>query len=1136
MTLPQVGERFTLREALGSGSLGSVYAAWDTETRSEIALKVLPAPDPAVAEHLKHEFRLVRELHHPNLVTQYELFVTADHALLSMELIHGRPFHEALSAARSEQRTTSLIRQLVEGVQAIHAAGVVHCDLKPENVLVDPQDRVVVLDFNLALWARQTDYAAFGGTVGYMAPEAFYRPLSPASDWFAVGAMVIEALTGKLPWTANAMGWRLPPDLAGALGIAAPLAEAITAMVHPDPARRGDGDDVLAALGVQGHRSRGAQKLLGRDQELAALEARATALTALDGVVLSGPSGVGKSTVLTGLVDRLAARSDLLVLRARCEHAEHVPRRAFDALLASLVDDLRAGRAPLPPADDLAAIARLLPAFASLGVPAGPAGPDSRDVAVRALRRLLLAITTAGRALVLILDDVQWGDDDSADLIDAVLPPESHALLILSTRAEAAEGSFLTRLRAARPTLFSSLPLGPLPFAAALELARDAGAGDNAHQLAQLAAGAPILIRQLARRGATHVQDPIAQVRAALAALPPDQRRLGEVIALTDDGMPRSVAALAAQAGPSPIRAMSDLLRGGFLQVLPDAHRLAPYHDLVRQAWRSGISDERRPALHAQIADAYTAIGGAEPEDLFPHLLGANRLEAAADAASLAADRAAARVAWEAEARWMEQVAKLRHDAAQVEALQRAAEAWRRARRGIPAAEAFQRAADAALRAGRPQHEVTTLLGAAAEERVRHGEPEAGRALFERLLAEVGVRIPASKGAAMGQGLWHRFAAFALPKWLQTRRVADHARLELLWQASNSLSGSDLQTGFALTGLYVREAVQSPSPYHRQRALGTEATFEAALGVPWLAARADRLVAEVDAIAAEQGDAEARGAAQAYRTVVSWHAGRWDEAVTAGDRFLHILTHELPGHGWDMLMLGAYTFSARFFAGRFAELREMVPRELHAARALEAWTAELHLALGEPGVVYLLEDRPAVARQALERAWARHKPQASIETFFGTTLEARTALYEGRADEALRVLRGRWSLMDEGQIFAVRLPRDAIHHLLAVAALTLWSQEGPSPALAKAVDEALRAFRRSKAPMSTAMAAHVQRERERRLGKAWRGPDVAVAYRTAGMDGFAWAVERSPGACRPGVAAPDRFARLLHPAGVQPNP
>lgn len=210
----RVDGRYVLRGLVGHGGLGAVYRADDTELERTVAIKFLRERADAVqgAQDLRKEAQVLARLQHPNIVTVYDV-ARADGALyLTMELIDGDPLDVWLSAtSRSWREVVQVFRQAVSGLVAAHAAGVIHRDFKPSNVMVGCNGRVRVVDFGLASKVesptRDEDedsdggpFTRVAGTRQYMAPEQFAGRPTAASDQFAVCTSLYEALVGERLW------------------------------------------------------------------------------------------------------------------------------------------------------------------------------------------------------------------------------------------------------------------------------------------------------------------------------------------------------------------------------------------------------------------------------------------------------------------------------------------------------------------------------------------------------------------------------------------------------------------------------------------------------------------------------------------------------------------------------------------------------------------------------------------------------------------------------------------------------------------------------------------------------------------------------------------------------------------------
>ncbi len=228
-------EGYDIQDVLGSGGMGTVFRAYDRERRRPVALKVMNRAGAAAILRFKHEFRTLLGVAHPNLVTLYELISDGQNWFLTMELLDGvnflqyvrdeaprrpgrRPGSPGAASAEAQPltpgqrvRLRAATRQLADGIAWLHAAGKLHRDIKPTNVIVTREGRVVLLDFGLVAeqgsdGRHHSTEEHILGTAAYMAPEqAAGLPVSPATDWYSVGVMLFEALTGRLPFLGGAL-------------------------------------------------------------------------------------------------------------------------------------------------------------------------------------------------------------------------------------------------------------------------------------------------------------------------------------------------------------------------------------------------------------------------------------------------------------------------------------------------------------------------------------------------------------------------------------------------------------------------------------------------------------------------------------------------------------------------------------------------------------------------------------------------------------------------------------------------------------------------------------------------------------------------------------------------------------------
>ena len=212
--------RYRVLERRGEGGFGQVYVCWDPRLTRRVAIKVIPLrrPDaPGADEEARsegmmrgalREARAASMLAHPNIVTVYEFAADADNAYIIMEYVEGASLAELLDATQDGLLTPDEAAAVAEGVgdalAYAHANGILHLDIKPDNILIDPTGRVRLADFGMATLSTATGFgSAVGGTVGYMPPEQIQgaRP-DVRTDVFAFAAVMYEALTGTRPFAA----------------------------------------------------------------------------------------------------------------------------------------------------------------------------------------------------------------------------------------------------------------------------------------------------------------------------------------------------------------------------------------------------------------------------------------------------------------------------------------------------------------------------------------------------------------------------------------------------------------------------------------------------------------------------------------------------------------------------------------------------------------------------------------------------------------------------------------------------------------------------------------------------------------------------------------------------------------------
>jgi len=214
--------KFVIKKQIGQGTFGSVYEAFDLVMRRTVAIKVAHANvsnDPKVRLRFSQEMRLAAKLNHPGIVQIYEAGEDDGRVYFAMELCNGQTLSQWLSEqdqAVAIQTAASIICQAALAVEHGHWRGVVHRDLKPDNMMIDQnsqgEPKIRILDFGLAFGVedsmRQTSSSAMIGTPLYMSPEQVDSdgfPIGPRSDIFALGAILYELLAGSSPFASDSL-------------------------------------------------------------------------------------------------------------------------------------------------------------------------------------------------------------------------------------------------------------------------------------------------------------------------------------------------------------------------------------------------------------------------------------------------------------------------------------------------------------------------------------------------------------------------------------------------------------------------------------------------------------------------------------------------------------------------------------------------------------------------------------------------------------------------------------------------------------------------------------------------------------------------------------------------------------------
>ncbi|HKU37557.1 MAG TPA: AAA family ATPase, partial [Polyangiales bacterium] len=584
--------------------------------------------------------------------------------------------------------------------------------------------------------------------------------------------------------------------------IPAELSALCMALLSRDPAKRPSGRDVLAKLQqarpkpedsasqrsgdtslLTETRARGATPFFGREAELATLHnALQDARAGHSQVVhVRGISGTGKSALVEHFLDELEgdapteAGQPVLVLRSRCYEREAMPFKALDGVIDALtrqlshLDDLEIGH--LMPAD-IGSLAQLFPVLERLRAvqrllsmrSSGGDAVHNRQRAELAFRELLGRLARR-RPVVIWIDDVQWGDLDSAGILKGFLHEtlELPLVLVFSYRSDEVDTSECLRVllsaaqheRAAPTTVVQvqALPSADLATLCRAQLGTF-GQGQDAlvAHIVREAHGSPFLAAQLtalALAKLTRADSDVATlslsglVAQTAALLPADARLFLRVLAIAGRPIPPRLALRAAElrgGGREIIHALRQQLLVRTRDVAGEK-LIEVYHDRVREGVQRSISDEDAEQLHRQLLHALEYSGRADPDWLYAHALGARQRLAAFRYGSAAAERAMSTLAFEHAAELYASCIELSDasDQERGELLNKLAAALACCGRGRRAADAYLEAA--ALSSG---HEALKRMQLATSHLFRSGRFAEAEAMLQRVLVAMDVRMPQS--------------------------------------------------------------------------------------------------------------------------------------------------------------------------------------------------------------------------------------------------------------------------------------------------------------------------------------------------------------------------------------------------------
>lgn len=1142
--------RYLLRQLLGEGTSGRVYHVTDTVQRRDVALKTLKALQPDEVYRLKSEFRSLLDVTHPNLVHLHELVVRSEVAYFTMELVEGSHLLQwiwgemaprgggSLDSAQLGRLRTAFC-QLVSAVHGLHSLARIHRDIKPSNVVVARDGRVVLVDLGLCVDLRaarceQSMEGQLAGTVQYMSPEqARGEVLTPASDWFSLGVLLFEALTGELP-LGGLMGGLMMGEAVAVEELRArlsdtpdDLAKLTCRLLQVDPRERPAAPEILRSMPASRVapidvpvqlRSSG---LFGREEEVRRLRQGllGSVPPGVRIVTVSGAAGVGK----TSLVDWAASRFEadgVLVLRARCHYREKVPYKGVDGLVDNLsrfltaCDRMRVAKW-LP-----RRIHELLETFPTLrrvpGLPElessssvglgvdEPVQPNAvtRHRAFVALRELISDIAEQ-QPVMMWVDDLQWVDRDSLVVLQAlaVSSRARNVSLVLSYRSGEPfhEDIALRLVHDIPPGRVTRLDLLPLDDETMRRLVKDLVPSITAgqvHEVIQAAQGSPFVAREVCRDVLSESSMDCLTKTNGRALI--ERLLIGKLNSVSEHA--RTLFGVVCTAGfPVDERLLArldveldvhstirSLVNRGLLKYVVERGQtvLDVGHDALRDVFLKRAGWERVSEAHRKLAAVIISDELVDPFQKVEFVARAGDRRAAARLAYEAAERAEARAAFHLAAALLQRYLNL-SDAPDHNARARLGLALCEAGRVREGAAELIRAADG-LEQNEGQSAPATRLRAIAGERLlaRTYQLEDGFRVMNKALSAFNIRY----SRTVAQALW--WLLFNIPRvllvkwawrvrgWLRWNSrlgiSSDDLQLQVLWSAGAALAQLEPIHAAQFHARHALRAYRAGSEEHIALSLCIDAVIAAMLGGARRCRRSLVLRVKAQQLAARCRSQYALGFIETQTAAQHYFMGRWRDAAKLADRAESTCRRERLGMASQITLARFLGQTARAYQGRVLEVRSRTPDLLVELDALHDWNATACLRLGWINMAaWLCWGEVAEAEHHLQRAKQLLEPDKFNSVHYLHLLASvNLALYKGEARLAWEHLISQWPRIKRSHQLRLTVPRYELLEARGRAAAALASQAEDAKERQEWLFEVNRSVRQLKAvPLPFTLAA-----------------------------------------------------------------
>ena len=657
--------------------------------------------------------------------------------------------------------------------------------------------------------------------------------------------------------------------------------------------------------------------------------------------------------------------------------------------------------------------------------------------------------------MLIVIDDLQWGDHDSgAALNDLLSAPDSPPMFVaVAYRSEDVSSSAcISALRdgqrsaSSRLDVFIDLETLSDPDCRRIAATASSRPLDQAamQQIVTQSAGNPFLLDEIVRwfnaEGADAPLDGFSVERAVLSrldTLDQQSRRLVELVAIAGQPTELRVFRSVGEVG-NLIAARDDLLAARFVRsrLVEERVELEVYHDRIREALVSTIDAQTRVMRHRELAYALETTGG-DPERIAAHFQHALEHELCSRYALEAARRAIRVMAFNKAAQLLQlalSTGSLQADTRR-HAQRQLADALANAGRGAEAAEQYLvAAADGAAR------DQLTLKQRAAEEFLFSGRVDEGLAIFEQLIAQVGMKLPTRVGT-VSLSLLLRRVQLRLHglRWRERKADALPADALLTLDACSAVATGlalvDVASGAVLQTTSLLLAMKAGEPARLARALAMEAGYRSTAGIA-ANRRAEQILGQARKLAKQRGDPRALGLVAVMSATCAWSVGHWEECVRRARAAKEILHGAHERVTWERDTAAIFEVDGLRWSGRWAEMKAILPELLIDARSRGDLYAEAILQMHAGSCAALADDDTDRARAGLRLLGRWSNRGFHVEHLVETHNQVEIALYEGHGRDAFNVIAQRWPVLRKSLLLRVQTLRIQMHSLRARAAVS----------------------------------------------------------------------------------------------------